>query len=249
MTVANAHSQSVRPEISDVMKLVVLCDFDGTITTIDTAEYVLARFAQADFRRFDRQFQRGELTLEECLNKQFYLMKASRKEILDELRDRVIFRPNFRELASYCEGNRFPLIVVSAGIDFVIEQFLRLNHCRDLVEVCAPKTEFTSNGIRFTFPRIFDRTSDNFKRDMVKSCKSQHREVIYVGDGFADCAPAQDADVSFAIKGSKLARLCRSHGMPCRNMTDFQEVIEEIRKIKIQGEHDKLTRSRNEKYA
>lgn len=213
------------------MNLVVLCDFDGTITTLDTAEFVLARFARGDWRLFERQFENGEITLEECLTRQFSLMRASKKQILKELKNVVTFRPNFKELAEYCKEDCIPLIIVSAGLDFVIKHFLKLNDCQDLVEVYAAKTAFTANGIRFTFPRLLDRASDNFKHDIVRYYKSQDREVMYIGDGTADYVAAKDADYSFAMEGSRLAKLCKGHGIPCKSITDFQKVIEAIRKI------------------
>jgi 2,3-diketo-5-methylthio-1-phosphopentane phosphatase len=217
------------------MDLVVLCDFDATITTIDTAEYVLARFAQGDWRLFERQFENAEITLEECLTRQFSLVKASEKQILKELKGVVTFRANFKNLAEYCKENRIPLTIVSAGLDFVIQHFLKLNHCQDLVEVYAAKTAFGADGIRFTFPTLFYKSSENFKHDIVKHYKSQGKKVIYIGDGSADYNAAKDADCSFAIEGSKLAKLCKSHGIPCKNIADFQKVIEGIRKILPHG--------------
>lgn len=211
--------------------LVVLCDFDGTITTIDTAEWVLSKFAQGDWRRFDRMFEKGEITLEECLNKQFSLVRASKKQILQELNDIVVFRSNFKELAEYCKKSHVPLIVVSAGLDFVIEHFLELNDCLDLVEICAAKTSFTDNGIKLVFPTLLDVASENIKDDAVRRYRSHNGDVIYIGDGLADCAAAKIADCSFVIERSRLAKLCEKQDMQCRTITDFQEIIEKIRKI------------------
>jgi 2,3-diketo-5-methylthio-1-phosphopentane phosphatase len=213
------------------MDLVVLCDFDGTITTIDTAEFILARFAQGDWRLFERQFENGKITLEECLTRQFSLVRASEKQILEELKGVVTFRPDFKKLVECCRENHIPLIIVSAGLDFVIQHFLKLNHCQDLVEVYAAKTAFSANGIRFTFPTLLYKSSDNFKHDIVKHYESQGRKVVYIGDGSADYKAAKNSDYSFAIEGSRLARLCKSHGIPCKNITDFQKVIEAICKI------------------
>jgi 2,3-diketo-5-methylthio-1-phosphopentane phosphatase len=217
--------------VASNVNLAVLCDFDGTITTIDTAAFVLARFAQGDWRLFDRQFEKGEITLEECLNRQFSLVRASKKQILEELKDIVAFRPNFKRLAEYCKENRIPLTIVSAGLDFVIKHFIKLNNCQDLVEVCAAKSVISLQGITFTFPKPFDKTSENFKQDMVRHCKSQNRKVIYVGDGLADYGAARDADYSFAVKDSRLAKKCRSHRTQCRNTTDFQDVTDAIHRI------------------
>ena len=213
------------------MNLVALCDFDGTVTKIDTAEWVLAKFAQGDWRQFERQFEKGEIRLEECLNKQFSLVKASEEQILEELKKVVSFRPNFKKFGEFCRQNSIPLIIVSAGLDFVIKHFLQANNCLDLVEVCAAKTTFSSEGIKFTFPALFDNSSDNFKHDMVKHYKSQNKKVMYIGDGLADYAGAKDADFAFVIEGSRLAKLCKTRGIPCKSITDFQEIMEAIRKI------------------
>ena len=43
------------------MSFVVLCDFDGTAVTIDTSVFILQRFAAAEWRVFDEQFEKGEL--------------------------------------------------------------------------------------------------------------------------------------------------------------------------------------------
>jgi len=211
------------------MNLVVLCDFDGTITTVDTAEFVLNRFAWGDWQRFDRQFEKGKITIEECLTKQFSRVNASEKQILEELKDVVIFRPNFKKLAEYCQGNRIPFMIVSAGLDIVINHFLEINKCQNLVEVYAAKTAFSADGIRLTFPQLFDKSSANFKHDVVRKHKNGGKKVVYIGDGLADYDAAKDADYLFVIEGSRLAKLCKSHGIPCKNITDFQEVIEVIR--------------------
>jgi 2,3-diketo-5-methylthio-1-phosphopentane phosphatase len=212
----------------------VLSDFDGTVTTVDTAEWALTRFAQRDWRQFERQFEKGEITLEECLTREFSLIRTSRQQILEELESVVIFRPNFKKLAEHCKKNRIQLIIVSAGLDFVIRRFLKRNGCLELVKVFAPKTKFNANHITFTFPKLLDRSSDNFKHDTVKRYRNQKMKVVYIGDGQADFTSAEDADHPFAIEGSRLAILCKSHGTFCKEITDFQEVIDAIKEIESQ---------------
>jgi 2-hydroxy-3-keto-5-methylthiopentenyl-1-phosphate phosphatase len=55
--------------------------------------------------------------------------------------------------------------------------------------------------------------------------------VIYIGDGSGDFDAAKEADYVFAVKDSKLAKLCQSYRVPFKPITDFQEVVEEIRRI------------------
>jgi 2-hydroxy-3-keto-5-methylthiopentenyl-1-phosphate phosphatase len=99
------------------------------------------------------------------------------------------------------------------------------------VAVCAAKARATANGVEFVFPPLQDKTSANFKQDLVRSHKRQGETVIYIGDGSGDFDAAKEADYVFAVKDSKLAKLCQSYRVPFKPITDFQEVVEEIRRI------------------
>ncbi len=204
------------------MKLVVLCDFDGTITVRDTAELVLSRFAEGDWRALDRQFEEGKLTLEQCLQKEFSMVKASEQEILDELRD-VEFRSSFEDFAEDCQKREIPLIIVSAGLDFVIRHFLKLKGWDRLVETYIPKTKVTSDGILFVFPERFDKTTANFKQDFVRRCKTQGKRIVFIGDGSGDFEAAKEADLIFSVKGSRLAQLCKMSKVLSRDIVDFKQ--------------------------
>jgi 2-hydroxy-3-keto-5-methylthiopentenyl-1-phosphate phosphatase len=208
------------------LKLVVLCDFDGTITEIDTAEYVLTKFAQGDWKSIDRRFEDGEITLEEGLQQEFALVKATRKQILDELAEIVTFRPHFEEFAEYCRTHEFPLIIVSAGLDFVIKHYLQQKGWMHLATTYTAQTKFQNGRIEFIFPKPIDDKSINFKHDLVRRCKKEGNRVLYIGDGGGDYAAAKESDTFFVISGSRLEQLCRSGNDDCLSVSDFQEIME-----------------------
>jgi 2-hydroxy-3-keto-5-methylthiopentenyl-1-phosphate phosphatase len=210
---------------------VVLCDFDGTIIDIDTAEFVLDMFAHGDWRAIEALFERGEITLEECLKRQFSPVRVSKKEILKALKGAATLRPGFEEFASYCKNRGIRLVIVSAGLDFVIKHFLQVNNLKNLATICMPRIRVTADGIEFKFPRRHYRTSVNFKQDLVKQYKAQGFRVISVGDGSADFPAAKDADFAFAIEGSTLEKLCEKEKIPCKSVSSFLEVSESIQKI------------------
>lgn len=206
-----------------------MCDFDGTIVETDTAEFVLGRFATDEWKVLDGQFGRGEITLEECLRRQFMLVHASKKQMLDVLEGTVSLRPHFDALVRYCKNHSVPLVIVSAGLDFVIKHYLKLHGWLKSVAVCVPKTCITQNGVELTFPPLSDKTSVNFKQDFVRRCRKEGKMIVYVGDGSGDFAAAEEADRVFAVRGSKLAKLCRKHGVQFTAITDFQKMIDAIR--------------------
>ncbi len=208
--------------------LIVVCDFDGTVLSIDTCEFILDRFAVEDWRIFDRQLEKGEITLEECLRKQFATVSAPKEVILSEIDKVAVIRPNFSRLVEYCRKHRLHLVLASAGMDFVIKHILDQEGWLGLVGIYAPKAEVTANGIQFDFPALFDQSSVNFKDDLVRHYRKQGMKVIYVGDGLTDYGAAKIADFAFAIMRSKLAKLLEHSAIPHREINDFEEVVEVI---------------------
>jgi 2,3-diketo-5-methylthio-1-phosphopentane phosphatase len=212
-------------------KVVVLCDFDGTTTDVDTAEFVLRTFARGDWRTTEVLFEKGEITLEQCLRKQFSLVRASREQILNALDGVATLRPGFEEFARYCKNRGIPLVIVSAGLDFVIKHFLEVKNLKNLATVYVPKSRISADGIEFKFPRRYYGKSVDFKHDLVRHYKSQCLRVIFIGDGNADFAAAKEASLAFAIKGSRLEASCEKEKIPFIGISSFREALESIRKM------------------
>jgi 2,3-diketo-5-methylthio-1-phosphopentane phosphatase len=213
------------------MRLAVCCDFDGTVMETDTSESVLLKFAKGDWRIFDEQLDKGEITLDECMRRQFSMVTATEPEILRELEKSSSFRPNFGQLVEYCAEQRHPFVIVSAGLDFVINYFVRSGGWSELVKVLAPKAKCTPNGIQFAFPKPLDQRSKGFKDDLVKRYKSKGYRVAYVGDSSLDLPAARIADYPFAIIESTLARLCLTEELPHKRITDFRQVLDSLKDI------------------
>jgi 2-hydroxy-3-keto-5-methylthiopentenyl-1-phosphate phosphatase len=207
------------------MSLVILSDFDGTIVNIDTGEYVLSQFAHGDWRAYDDQLERGEITLEECLTKQFAMVKETEERLLKRVEGVVSLRPGFEDLVGYCETKRFPFVVVSGGLDFVIKHVLRAKNLLDRVNVVAPRADVTRRGTTFRFPRPSQAGSLNFKDDLVRTYAIRGNKTVYIGDGLPDLAPITRADVRFAIRGSRLSRLCKREGIAVQEIDDFNDVL------------------------
>ena len=212
------------------MKLAVLSDFDGTVTLNDTFENVLARFAKGDWRAVDDQYVRGEITLEECVRRQGAMVPVSESQILDYLERVTEFRPSFDKLIEYCNTNHYPLLIVSAGLDFVIKHFLGEKKWQEHVELYAAKAKCTRTGIEFVWRKPKSSKSMNFKDDVVRYYKLRADTVAYIGDGRWDLHALRNADRRFVIRNSKLAELCKEQEIQATTITDFQEVITSLQK-------------------
>ena len=212
------------------MRLAVLSDFDGTVTLNDTFENVLEKFGQGDWRAVDDQYVKGEITLEECIRIQGGMVRASKPQVLNELDQVTKLRPGFDNLAEYCKTNHYPLVLVSAGLDFVITHFLTRENLVNKIELFAAVAKCTPMGIKFDFLKLKDNRSVNFKDDAVRYYKARADTVAYIGDGRWDLHALRNADLRFAIKNSKLAELCKEQEIQATIVADFTEVVNSLQR-------------------
>jgi len=68
------------------MQIASILDFDGTVVYEDVFERLLDEFTKEDWRYYDYLVEKGELSLEEAVSKQFDLIKhAGLNALFNEL--------------------------------------------------------------------------------------------------------------------------------------------------------------------
>ena len=200
-------------------------DFDGTIVNTDTAQIALDRFGDPDWMRIEEAFERGEVTFEESLRREFATLAAAPEAIIGEVGRFTSVRPNFDRLVDYCTSINMPLTVVSGGLDFCIRHFLDRGNWLSFVKIYAPTSAFTGNGYTLTFPASLGDGSTNFKDGLVRHEKKNGTRVFFVGNGFGDLPAAKEATFAFAISGSRLAELCNEQEVQHEKIDDFAQVV------------------------
>lgn len=213
------------------MDIAVLSDFDGTISKLDTAVIVFNKFINGNWRIYNEQLDRGEISLEQCMREQFSMINAPQSVILNELELDNPFRPGFEELVHYCKDNQIPFEIVSAGLDFVVNHLLEVRGLDDITKVRAARTRFTGDGIEMDSIELHDNDSIDFKDDLVNYYKDRGYFVLFIGDGMSDKGAVRSADYVFVIKGSRLAEFCKTEGINHQEMSDFHEVILRIKEM------------------
>jgi len=206
----------------------IFIDFDGTIVNTDTAQIALNRFGDPDWMRIDEALERGEVTFEESLTREFATLRAPPEKIIAEVCRSTSLRPNFDRLIGYCRSRNFPVTVVSGGLDFCIRHFL--DDWLSYVKIYAPTTSYTGTGYTLKFPGVADGQSTNFKDALVANEKSSGSKVVFVGNGFGDFPAARVADLAVAIKESRLAELCREQHVQHEEIEDFAQVVDMLNK-------------------
>lgn len=209
-------------------RLVIMSDFDGTLIEVDTVRYILERFVDEDWKTPDDLYNDGIISIEECLTRQFPMIKLTRERIIEELDKVVRPRQYFIDFLEYCKRNSIPFMIVSAGFDFYIRHFLEQMGLEEEIRFTAPRTIFTDDGLSIRFPQKENENAINFKEDLVRRLQKEGKEVAYLGNGRSDLPALEAADFRLVVRGSRLAAICNEKGITMREFEDFGEVMKYI---------------------
>ncbi|WP_437490863.1 HAD-IB family phosphatase [Sorangium sp. So ce1014] len=202
--------------------MLILSDFDGTITCADLTNQIWDAHLRYDWRQaLLTPSASGEITPFELLRRGYADVDRSADELLAELRPHAGLRPGFEELLSLCARRGWVFHVVSHGLPFYIREFL------------PPGTAFScfdavfDGRWRVTVPDAVSLgPGDDFKIRVLDKLKAATGETVavYIGDGRLDYPAARCCDRVFAVRGSALDALCARDGIPCTPFDSFTEI-------------------------
>jgi len=206
-----------------VIKTLVQCDFDGTITEEDIGLMLLDTFADGDWRQMFREYHEGKISVGRFNTDAFAMVKADRENLLKVARSKVKIRPGFHELVACCRRKGFRLVIVSNGLDFYIDEIFKDMGISD-IEVHAAETRFHTEGLRVQYIGPDGSHLDkDVKGAYVNSFLREGYRLIYVGDGISDILPARRCHHIFAT-GDLLAHYKQTN-LGCIPFTEFNEVV------------------------
>lgn len=208
-------------------KLQVFCDFDGTITTRDTVDVLLSELADPEWEAIEEEWVRGEIGSRECMSRQVPLIRGGWGKVR-ELLDTLQITPGAAEFVSWCKSKFIPFVVVSDGLDRVIEYILRKNgipadkiYANHLIESATGEFSLQAS-VR---PRFANCQSGVCKCQLVGQQAYQQIRIV-VGDGRSDFCWSKEADLLYA-KG-KLIDFCQEQGIAHNKFDTFFELHESV---------------------
>jgi 2-hydroxy-3-keto-5-methylthiopentenyl-1-phosphate phosphatase len=203
--------------------MLIQCDFDGTITEEDISFALLDAFAQGEWREWLQQYRENKISVGEFNTRAFALVKASKAELLDVVRDKVRLREGLHKLISYSQSQGFRFVIVSNGLDFYVKAVLKDAGLRD-IEVHAATTRFYRHGLKVQYiaPDGTPLVSE-FKEAYSRAFLKQGYRMIYVGNGPSDIAPAVHAHHIFARDG--LLEYCQQLNIKCTPFNDLNDIV------------------------
>lgn len=178
----------------------ILCDFDGTVCTVDMGNEVLNRFTDEGWEEIDRAYCANEIGSRVAYTRISPLFRGTKSQMLEFVRDREIIDPYFSDFYLFCKGMGFDVKIVSDGLDFYIDEILKKNNLRD-IEFFSNVAVFHGNdGLSIEFPRMNDlcEKCGTCKSAVLEAYRPAYDRVVYIGNGYSDVCPAGNADMVFA---------------------------------------------------
>ncbi|MFX0205949.1 MAG: MtnX-like HAD-IB family phosphatase [Candidatus Hodarchaeota archaeon] len=212
----------------------IFLDFDGTITRVDVGVMLLDRFGAPDWRYYDEQFEKGQISMRECLNNEWNGFKGTQDQIFQEIIPRVEIELGFDNFVKEISKKEIPLAIVSDGFKFYIREILERNNIdTDSLEMYVNQANVDSDG-KVTIFYITDECEHgcaNCKVFFVKAAQQEGYLTIYVGDGISDFYPAQVADIIFAKSGRSLERFCKEKKIIYHPFQDFYDILKILEQL------------------
>lgn len=206
----------------------IFCDFDGTLTNVDTLDLLLQRFAPPQWRDLDRAMLARQISEREGLKLEMALIETPDVILHETLEAEIHPAEGIDDLIALTRRRGWPMQVVSGGLIGFAGTLWKKWGYDDIPLLANDHRRNTAGGIEVieaTTPRL---------RDNCSHCKSYHLQealrrgskIVYIGDGLTDYCPAQLAHRRYA-KGNLLNHL-RQQNVPAIPYNDLRQVARHL---------------------
>lgn len=224
--------QRPTPTCPDTALLFVI-DFDGTLSTRDTVDSLLERFAPDHWHDLEEQWLSGQINAQQCMREQLRLVEGEPQHIeafFQQIQLDPWFKPFLDHVQSFAQ-----VAIVSDGLDHAIQVALA-NHGLTDLPVYANHLRFVApNRLDLEFPLLEARCEVGNGVCKCKVAKGllQGPEdlMVLVGDGKSDACLAHKADIVFAK--NSLIRYCTDNGIAHIPFDHFGDVLAALKTMTL----------------
>ncbi|TFK82884.1 hypothetical protein K466DRAFT_529811 [Polyporus arcularius HHB13444] len=233
------------PPIHKDKKFVVLSDWDGTITTRDSNDYMTDElgFGPEKRRQGNLDILAGKVTFRDAFREMLESVSAnghSFESCKEELKKNIKLDPGFKDFYQYCKAHDIPVVIISSGmapiIRAVLSQLIGEEDSKD-IEIVANEADVHEDGswsIKYRHP------SSGFGHDKSQAILPYRQlenppTIFFFGDGVSDMSAARHADVLYVKQKpggeNDLAAFCNREGIPHIIFEDFSHALRSVSAI------------------
>ena len=173
----------------------VFCDFDGTVTSVDTFDAVAARAAPELWSDLKGQLFNFEITLLQGMQALADALTPHDLQAMVDHMGEYAPRPCFLPFLAELERAGVPFVLVSGGLVPLVEEVLGAHRHRLDQLIAAEVLPHPDGGLRFESP--FANGQELVAKAEVVKRYGRGRSVV-IGDSITDLGMAEVADLVFA---------------------------------------------------
>lgn len=175
-------------------RMMVFCDFDGTITEEETLEAFLEECLQTDVRKQAENMLRSGYSLKQGIKELMgQIPSKTYKSVLMRKSDRKI-RAGFGEFLRSMKSINIPVIVVSGGLEDMVMESLR--EYRDMITaIYCGKVDLSKEYVHFYSD--YESEEELVSKVLIMG-RYKTQTAVCIGDFYTDKIMAMHSDIVFA---------------------------------------------------
>jgi 2-hydroxy-3-keto-5-methylthiopentenyl-1-phosphate phosphatase len=206
-------------------RILILCDFDGTVSTKDTVNRLVREHATSpEWRYHVKRYMLGEIGSREVYQAVAPLMRMTNADLDSIVRNHAALDPGFPQFLEWALGRGIDVKIVSDGFDATIETLFS-KHGISGLEIYANSMVLQDDGrvsIASPYSDPACDTCGTCKLGILRKFRPSYDKIILIGDGESDRHAASEADVVMAL--NDLFVYCVRQGIPAVRVEGFQEI-------------------------
>ncbi|KAK4100781.1 hypothetical protein N658DRAFT_426960 [Parathielavia hyrcaniae] len=233
------------PALKTNPKFIFFTDFDGTITQLDSNDFLTDNlgYGLAQRKKGNDDVLSGRRDFRDSFRDMLDSISTPFDECIDILRRNITLDPGFKAFFDWARENNVPIVVLSGGMKPIIRALL----AHMLGEEAVETLQIVSNDVA---PRkgksineaggwqIVYHDDSGFGHDksleirLYARLPAEERPVLfYAGDGVSDLSAAKETDLLFAKTGRDLVAFCERENVPFTTFNDFSDIHATVKDI------------------
>lgn len=232
---------SETPALANNPKFIFFTDFDGTVTTADSNDFMTDNLGFGRERRvqLNKDVLYGRMHFRDSFQEMLDSVTTPFNECIDILTKNIKLDPGFKDFYAWSRENNIPIVILSGGMTPVISTLLDtllgpgwdIQIVSNDVQPREGKSINEKGGWNIKFHDDSVHGHDKSIEIRKYSSLPSRPVMFYAGDGVSDLSAAKETDLLFAKADKDLVTYCENEKVPFVTFRDWSTITQTCKDI------------------